>query len=115
MQELKISPKTIMFTAVVCNIIFVCTYLYFYFQFDQIYKESAAQAPPLFHWSFFVPIILMIININYWLYLRQKERKKENVKFALLLSVVLFLVTFYIVPNLIISQLMIPLYSLPSL
>jgi len=112
MKELRFTPKIITFITSIYNIILMFTYLYLISRFYNTYQELELQLEPLLYWSLLVPLTLTIGSFVYWFYLRKKEKRGEKVKFALLISIVLFLISVFVVPQLIFFQLINPLYKL---
>ena len=88
------TAKIISFIAFVYNIFLTLALFRVFSELSLTFQELEIQTPS--SWPLFIPPILAIINLGYWFYLKRKEKKGENVKFALWISLALFIPSFII-------------------
>ena len=65
-----------------------------------------------FPWPFLFALIFAIVNLGYWFYLRKKEKKGENVKFALRVSIALLLIANFLIVSISAFTYIQPLYEI---
>jgi len=84
------AAKIISFIAFISNSYLSVYSLLYFLKLRPIFK--VLQMPTPLPWSFLFALIFSIGSIVYWFYLRNKEKRGENVKFALWVSIVLLLI-----------------------
>lgn len=109
------TAKIITFIALILNSLQAVTFLYLFLNIRQTFQNFEAQMQPKAYLVFLIPIMLVIASFIYLIYLRNKQRREEKVKFALLISSALLLIPSLIMPVIIINCLLIQLYELPAL
>ncbi len=104
------APKIITGTAFIANIIGTYNCFVIFLSVSQSDQKLMMQFP--FPWFFLIPPVFAIGSLIFWFYLRNKEKRGEKVKFALLISILLLLIPFFVVPPIITKYLIGPLYNL---
>lgn len=108
------APKIITFIAFILYSLITFYYGFTAFRMLSLYQEFRVENPILKVWPLLIPALLAIISLAFWFHLRNKEKKKEMVKSALPLSILLLLlpmILFYMISFLLI---ILPLYNLKS-
>jgi len=109
------NAKIITLIALILNSLQMVIFLYVFLSLRQTFQDLEVQMQPQAPLVFLIPLILVIASLIYWLYLRNKQKKGEKVKFALLISIILLLISPLIIPAILINYLFIPLYELTVL
>lgn len=104
------AAKIISFIASVFNGSLLVYYLYLFLRMRPTYQEVGIPVP--FPWPLFVPTFFAIGGLLYYFYLRNKERKGETAKLALLFSIALLLIPFLITGGLMAVSLIQPMYEM---
>jgi len=102
--------KTISFITFIYNIFLTFGLLRVFLELRLIFQELEIEAP--FPWFLFVPPIIAIMSLSYWFYLKRKEKRGENVRFALWISLALLFIPGFIISLLSSSNYIEPLYQL---
>lgn len=90
------AERTISLVAFVYNAYIFVTDLIAFFEIkNSIYKDLYVRIP--FPWHVLTALIATIVSLAYWAYLRNKERKGEEAKFALAISLILLLLPQFLV------------------
>jgi len=84
------AAKIISFIAFISNSYLSIYSLDCFLKLRSIFKDLQMQTP--FPWPFLFTLLFAIGSLIYWFYLRKKEKKRENVKFALWTSIALLLI-----------------------
>lgn len=84
-------------------------YLFYFSELNPLLKKIQVSTPP-FYLFILIPALFAIGGLGYWLYLRDKEKKGEEAKFATLISIILLCPPVFIVPAMI-KYVMIPIYN----
>jgi len=87
-------------------------YLDIVFEIRQSYQELEIQTQFPFPWFLLIPPIFAVGSLAYWFYLKSKEKKGKEVKFALLISIILLLTPALIMPSIVTPYLITPMYNL---
>jgi membrane protease YdiL (CAAX protease family) len=88
------AEKTISFIAFIYNTFISVWNLVSFLKIKSIYKY---EAPILFPWYVLVAFVFATASLIYWFYLRNKEKKGEETRFALAISLILLLLPQFIV------------------
>jgi hypothetical protein len=103
------AAKIISFIAFISNSYLSVYSLLYFLKLRSIFK--ALQMPTPFPWPFLFALIFSIGSIVYWFYLRNKEKKGENVKFALWVSITLLLIPIFTIVLITSISLLWPIYE----
>jgi len=104
--------KTISFIAFIYNIFLTFGLLRVFLELRLIFQELEIEAPFEMAWFLFVPPIIAIMSLSYWFYLKHKEKRGENVRFASWISLILLFISSFIISLLSPSNYIEPLYQL---
>ena len=87
--------KIITFIAFISNSYLSFYSLNYFLKLRPMFKDL--QMPTPFPWPFLFAFIFAIGSLAYWFYLNNKEKKGENVKFALWVSIALLLIPILVI------------------
>jgi chromate transport protein ChrA len=104
------AAKITAFIAFTLHSLFAVYSVITFLKLSETFQELNIKTP--FPWAILIPAIFAVGSLIYWFYLRNKESKRETVKFALWLSIALLLIPWLFFYWLIIISTIQPLYNL---
>ena len=104
------AAKIISFIAFFYNIFLTFSLFKVFLGVRLTFQKLEIQLP--FPWLLFALPIFAIVNLSYWFYLKRKENKGEDVRFALWISLALLFIPIFIIVSLSSVSYIEPIYQL---
>ena len=109
MQNQKITTTIITFVAFFYNSLLTYCCLDIVLKTRQGFQELGIQTQ--LPWFLLVPPIFAVGSLVYWFYLKRREKKGKEAKFALLISIILLLIPGCIMPSIVALYSITPTYN----